>query len=230
MQTKVVLIGGTGAISPAAKLYYHRLAKGCGKAVIQAIPGLTVRRIDTSTREMVKWIDANVPDDTQVILIGHSQGGLVAVECALQRPDKVVHVIALSTPFHGTRTANLIAPFCRHLFLAVRDMSVGSRYMARLSPRLIEVAPRLTTIYLHNDILVQPFDSSHVDGADNWLIASATDFASVSNAHQDTQRLGCVVARIMGHITEVFDPIILRALNKVCSELSPPVTNGPIAA
>nr|NGX55452.1 2-succinyl-6-hydroxy-2,4-cyclohexadiene-1-carboxylate synthase [Chlamydiota bacterium] len=68
---------------------------------------------------------------SQIILIGHSMGGLVSAEYAKAHPDKVKAVITIATPFGG---APALKPVPKGLLpRRYKQMSVGSSYLRDLN-------------------------------------------------------------------------------------------------
>jgi len=91
------------------------------------------------------------------ILIGHSEGGLVALEYALEfaPKDKNTLVITLGSPFHGTHLAKVgVGP-------AARQLEVGSLYLQGLIERLKQ-APHihLMAIASQTDGIIRPYSSA----------------------------------------------------------------------
>ena len=100
----------------------------------------------------------------QLILIGHSMGGLVS-RAYLDRfgVDKVAHVITMGTPHLGTWMARLaVGP-------NVRDMAVDSAWLdglrEREGARSAESYSRFSCIYTYHDNLVTPQTNAALPGA-----------------------------------------------------------------
>lgn len=201
-----VFIGGTLAVPPIAHLYYKSSARTCGVTTrVVSIPGRGLLDINESQAEIAAQIDRYVPAGAPLILSGHSQGALHAVKYALDHPN-VVRVVSWSGPHHGTHTARLFP-----LFSATRQMSPGSSFMREYEAHLPEIAPRLHSFYLRHDLLIVPFDSSHVDGAHNYLAASPEEYLVIGEHMRDTQRIDSRG----NHITAVLSHSLHDAVRKV---------------
>ncbi len=91
------------------------------------------------------------------ILIGHSEGGLVSLEYALEHApkDRLTYVITLGSPFHGTRMAKFgFGP-------GVKQMEIGSAYLQNLRERLLKAEHiRLLMLATQADTMIIPWESS----------------------------------------------------------------------
>jgi len=82
-------------------------------------------------------------------LIGHSQGGLIAVYIAQHYPELVDKVIALGTPFKGTKMAHLVA-CCE----AGRQMLPGSDFLEEMADKELPATVQFYTISSKYDHLI----------------------------------------------------------------------------
>lgn len=57
--------------------------------------------------EQLAWALAQVPSGIRVCLVGHSLGGVLAARAALENPERVSGVVAISAPLRGTSWARL---------------------------------------------------------------------------------------------------------------------------
>lgn len=103
----------------------------------------------------------------QVILVGHSMGGLVS-RAYLRRAGnaRVAKLVTLGSPHHGSRLA--------HLGLGEngRQMCPGSAWLAGLNaPGAVPLPAATVSIYSCQDNYVMPQDSSLLEGAKNVPLA-----------------------------------------------------------
>ena len=66
--------------------------------------------IDNQTNKLVKIIESikNIDEEIEIILVGHSQGGLVNLKAATIIPNKIRDLISISTPYSTVYTAYLL--------------------------------------------------------------------------------------------------------------------------
>src|SRR5262249_42130295 len=100
----VALVVPESRCSSAGFWYLRRRLRACGWATVAGVPraggerdGAAVAVLDTRL--------AALPAETELILLGHGIGGLIAREYAEARPHlHVRHVITLGTPHQGSRS------------------------------------------------------------------------------------------------------------------------------
>jgi pimeloyl-ACP methyl ester carboxylesterase len=99
----------------------------------------------------------------RVIIVGHSMGGLAARAYLRARgPARVVKLITLGTPHHGTRTAPL------GLGMNARQMEPGSAWLESLARwGSSRATVPVTSIYSSDDNVIVPPDSSVLGQARN---------------------------------------------------------------
>ena len=102
------------------------------------------------------------------ILVGHSQGGVHALDLASRHPDSVLAVFNFATPHHGTRLANL-----GHWVTwmpAVRGMKAHSMHLHNL--RTLDYdQERIHSLFTVFDEFVVPWFASSIHGARNVVLA-----------------------------------------------------------
>jgi triacylglycerol lipase len=110
-------------------------------------------------------------DSDQVVIVGHSMGGLVARAYLRAHGDaRVAKVITLGTPHHGTGLAQG-APGLNAQQMRWRgdaESGMPSQWLKQLAAAESETTRALiTSIYSHHDNIVAPQMSSHLPGANN---------------------------------------------------------------
>jgi triacylglycerol lipase len=129
--------------------------------------------------ELRKFIDDRLGTKRRFNIVAFSMGGLVA-RYYVQRLgglSRVAHVITISTPHHGTNTANL-----GNLpgFLEMRPGSAFLQDLNRDAKRLSKIS--FTSIWSHLDLMILPADSARLPfGRDveipvvlhNWMLTDS---------------------------------------------------------
>lgn len=102
---------------------------------------------------------AQVTKREDLILIGHSLGGVVASLVALKKPSLIQKVITLGSPLKGAHLAIF------GLGKAVRQFKIGSKEIEEL-PEKIKQESKVRFFHLatKTDEFVQPFDSALIEG------------------------------------------------------------------
>ena len=106
--------------------------------------------------------------DERYILVGHSQGGVHALDLASRHPESVLAVFNFAAPHHGTRLANL-----GHWVTwmpAVRGMKAHSMHLHNL--RTLDYdQERIHSLFTVFDEFVVPWFASSIQGAHNVVLA-----------------------------------------------------------
>ncbi|OJX64727.1 MAG: hypothetical protein BGO95_03055 [Micrococcales bacterium 73-13] len=71
-------------------------ASGAAWFPIDQLDAVRVDPIESATAQIWAWVDAELPERTQVLPIGFSQGGLMATQLLRTRPDRVVAPVVLA--------------------------------------------------------------------------------------------------------------------------------------
>lgn len=122
--------------------------------------------IEQLADQLATFVARNVPADAPQQFIGHSMGGLVALQY-LQDPraaSRCRGLYTIATPHNGT----LLAAF--HGGQAGRQMSSGSPFLKRLHARRPPFP--VTTFRSTKDLVILPNSSSTLPFAENHLIES----------------------------------------------------------
>lgn len=150
----IVLVAGTFASKAGAEMVYGRMSQMLDASIV------TLSRLGTaSTQESVDKVARTL--ESPSILVGHSQGGLVATALAFQHPELVKGVVSLGAPFYGTRLASPLLPFA------------GLRNMSRWNAPIMQFATRPLTVPVVSvagmqDELIWPRSSALLCGSEQW--------------------------------------------------------------
>lgn len=119
--------------------------------------------IDDFAQQLARCIDRVLGETgaRQVVLVGHSMGGMVARAC-LRLPDmthRIARLITIGSPHHGSRHA--------HLAFGAdgRELRPGSGWMTRLNADPGSTAVPVVAIYSRHDNFVAPQESAVLAGA-----------------------------------------------------------------
>lgn len=122
--------------------------------------------IESLAEQLDGYIQQNIPSDAPIQLIGHSMGGLVALQY-LQDPQRAARcrgLFTIATPHRGTLLASL------HGGVAGRQMVSNSSFLRNLHAQPPSLP--VTTYRSTNDLVIIPNSSSTLPFADNELIES----------------------------------------------------------
>ncbi len=207
----VVLIGGTGVFPLLAELYYPRLRRATGAEIV-CIPWAGSRTIAEGYAELESQLDRLIGSRTSAI-IGHSQGGLMALLYAMGHP-KVIKVVPISAPLRGTHVARVWPKWLPGCFGDMATDCLFSRKLVRELEAWLESNPatEIDCIYTTLDMVVWPTRSSYLPGAHNYLFVPP-------GLHWLVQRIvpsdiRCLPG-IMNHYTEPWDPLFISLLGKL---------------
>ncbi len=154
---KPIFVAGSGVCYPAALGYYTPLVQAIGGSDLHILErwGLaSTRRSVASLVERLKQLGA------PTVLIGHSQGGLVAALASEIVPELVESVVTICAPLHGT----LIAPSWSPV-PSVRDMS-----RANLSRKAWQPTSMMVNVVASEDHFVVPYTSGLQAGAEHHVL------------------------------------------------------------
>lgn len=99
---------------------------------------------------------------SQVIVVGHSMGGLVARACARRHGGaRIRRIITLGTPHHGSVLAYLF------FGVSLSQLRPRSAWLLKLGEKVADGDPPVTSIWSWHDSMVAPQTSSVLDGARN---------------------------------------------------------------
>ncbi|MFA5250261.1 MAG: alpha/beta fold hydrolase [Parachlamydiales bacterium] len=153
-----------GYLNNASALFYHghQLSKaGFGpiRAVNLGNPFLSIEEYALRLKKKIEKMQQEFNLD-EVVIIGHSMGGLVASYFALYLDDKklVRRIISLGTPFQGTKVAKIGLGKC------VKEMESNSPFLQKLLKDLMSQRQlRIDQVATSFDQIVIPYTSSLLD-------------------------------------------------------------------
>lgn len=174
------------------------------------------------------------PPDSPLVIVGHSQGALAALQYALDHQDRVLHVFTVGCPWQGSVTAGFWSNHVsritgRHLTGALRDMAPESEFLQSLHARVPEIADRITNIYSTHEIFIRPYVSAHIDlpGVSNVLIASREEYAKHLRTFPDLPIDDLIVARVT-HAGEMNTPEVRSLVWQKVEDLSGRIRLGTL--
>ena len=124
--------------------------------------------IQSQAEQLAVYIEQNIPPTAPLQIVGHSMGGLVALQY-LQDVNQAARcrgLYTIATPHHGT----LLASF--HGGTAGRQMVTNSNFLQSLNARRPSFP--VTTYRGTNDIVIIPNSSSVLSFADNQVISGSS--------------------------------------------------------
>ncbi len=92
--------------------------------------------------------------EAKISLIGHSMGGLVAAQYALNHIDKVDSVVTLGSPWHGTKLAVMAKG------INMRQIQLNSEFLIGLRNSITSLQGKLFCIASKTDNLIFPWSSA----------------------------------------------------------------------
>lgn len=216
-----VIVSGTGVSGPVAERYYGRLASAFATHHILALPGLGHGSLALTRAYVVARIEgllnrSAVDPAVPVVVIGHSQGGLLVLEASLTLP-RVTAVHALAAPLQGLPLLPVLRPLAHGFTWAVKglagflaDLIAGSRYLLDLAARLARRPDvlRRTTVWAFADDWLVPAGSAYLPGATNYLYGSAAEYADYRRAYPGRSEVAHIPRRqgSGGHLTQARSP------------------------
>jgi triacylglycerol lipase len=178
-------------------IFLKRRLKSAGAGLINSLtyPSITqgIAQNSLLIKEKIDEIKQATGRDVNV-LIGHSLGGLISLEYALQHApkDQILHVITLASPLHGTTIAEYALGFC------CREMEINSAYLKDLHHRL-SLAKNLRVLALASDVdyIVKPKES-----------ALLTEYSFAKT----------VLVQNLGHAAFLFSPRVIKEIIRYLRE------------
>ena len=143
---KALIVAGTGAGSPFSELFYGGLARAIGAH----IHNLSGWGFDDCEQSIERLTAALRHESEQPLLVGHSQGGLIAAIVGLRYPELVGGVVSVCGPLRGVP----LAPPWILWPASVASMACGSKLTRELAQSLWPDEVPLWTVAGSKDWLV----------------------------------------------------------------------------
>lgn len=236
MALRVLLISGTGA--PPRSEFYYRPVLNVAKKHVEQVDFETIFMLGLGDmRTAAKRISNKYFTDSndQFVLIGHSQGAILASLIAIEHQEKVVAVIALAGPFKGTTWTDPINMPVRGVIEAIKRVSGGRVHLKPTLRRfVIPILPIVKDLAAHSDIneevleyleyqiaghethaiigtgdmLVFPHRSANPTGpmVTNYIVADDKEFEGLQAVLPDDIKH---INSRAGHISIIFNDIVL---------------------
>jgi pimeloyl-ACP methyl ester carboxylesterase len=132
-------------------------------------------------RNLILEIKRKLPVDQQmeINLIGHSMGGLVCTNYAVNYAEEdnvhIAKIITLASPLRGTKTAYIASPFCK----AAQEMTPNSKFLQELHSKRLALNP---DIFFHIgcgiDLIVNK-DNSFFEGENDYVFPFQGHFSPI---------------------------------------------------
>lgn len=140
--------------------------------------------IEGLAQQLDRYISQELPPQAPIQLVGHSMGGLVALEYLNHHggSSRTRALYTIASPHQGTLLANL------HGGAGGREMIAGSSFLTRLNATTPNCP--VTTYRSTRDLVIIPNSSSALPYADNQVITSPghNEVLSAPALHQDLAR------------------------------------------
>lgn len=164
----LAVISGTGVPPFVCRWVYRHLSRLANISLVESLPSFGRQHPEKSYEKLAPKLDKS---PGRLVIMGHSQGGLIGLTYAARNPEKVACYIGISVPHHGTTRCWTGAPTA-----SLRSMAPESRFIAGLGEELQQmragpISPELYSVFSIHDGLVEPYMSSYLEGAANFLFA-----------------------------------------------------------
>ncbi len=168
MTTEVLIISGTFAPPFGMKLYPYSGLVGffeeAGyKVHMESIRLFGIGQVEKSIEHIRRKYFAE--SDSDYILVGHSQGGILALSLASEHPQRVRSVEIFASPVYGTMLASLgmLSP-------ALRAMNFRSLWLRGMRKHEDFDSTKVHSYFSALDAMVVPWIASMVKDGHNYLL------------------------------------------------------------
>ncbi len=243
MAVKVLVIAGTLA-PPQSEFYYRPLLNVAGEVVdynnvsFETISNLGLGDIKKSTAKIAK--KHLYDSDDQWLIIGHSQGGIIATLLAIEYSAKVTATILIASPLAGTTWTDPINMPVRYSVEFIAWLTKGRVRLRPKLRRMLVPIPIVRDLAAHSDIsefnlaylknqvsghhtysivgladwLVFPHRSAHPEGrfVHNFLIAPRSEYDLVKDKLPDNIEHVCTK---VGHLFIIHNPEVLELIKSI---------------
>ena len=207
-----VVVAGTFAPRRGIHRYYGPLVAGRERSAVLALKHLGMASTRDSALRVHSYCQKNFDDP--VVVVGHSQGALVAVWLWLFRPEYYRPPVMLAGPWAGALLCQTWFP----LGAALRSMASESRFLhevtAAFSSLPEEERAWLTSIFGTGDRVVQ-LTTAMVPGATNICVAPSAKHLELSRQYPDVR----MHEGNVGHSSMPRDPLIRELVDARIAEV-----------
>lgn len=242
MPLKILLIGGTGA-PKKSQFYYQPIIDVALEHVdivdFEAIFLLGFGNMSSSAAVIGKKYFSGGSD--KFVVIGHSQGAILATLLAIDHPERVLAVISLAGPFSGTTWTDPLNMPIRGFVELVNLLTAGRiRLKPVLRQQVLPVLPIISDLRAHSevcdkvldflklqesghethaiigssDMLISPRRSANPNGkmVTNYIATGQKDFARLRGTIPPS--IKHINSRV-GHISIVSDSAVLLQISEI---------------
>ncbi len=248
MSFSTLTISGTLA-PPPSRVYYEPILHVCHthskrntffETIFLLGLGDIVRAVDELDK---KYFIGN--KDT-FVLLGHSQGGLIASLLAMRHPTRVKAVIALATPFKGTTWVDPVNMPIRGIVELIGRITLGKvRLKPTLRQMIVPVLPIVRDLGAHSDVCesIVTYLEEQIAGHKTFAIIGSNDMLVFP--HRSANPVGPLVTNYIvaprseynrllpvlpphlehidshaGHLSIVLNPKVLALIDEIVSNIA----------
>ncbi len=156
-RTRVFFVGGTLAFKVWALPFYYLVRHFGAPSEEIDLPWGGLKSLEANVQFLLQQIESRTEPGDKVVLIGHSQAGLLVFAAAAENPA-VELAIALNAPFEGSVACTIPGA---GFVPAFKDMSPNSDFLKALPRRIQRSKARFLAIRAPLDLIVYPSGSCH---------------------------------------------------------------------
>lgn len=246
MSFSTLTISGTLA-PPPSRVYYEPILRVCYKysrtntffeTIFLLGLGDIIRAVDELDKKYF------VGNNNTFVLLGHSQGGLIASLLAMRYPTRVKAVIAIATPFKGTTWVDPVNMPIRGAIEIITRLTLGKvRLKPTLRQMIIPILPIVRDLGAHSDVCerIVEYLEDQIAGHETFAIIGSNDMLVFP--HRSANPVGPLVTNYIvaphgeykkllpvlphdlnhinsraGHVSIVRNPEVLALIDKIITQ------------
>lgn len=160
-----IMVPGMSGVDIFPKSLCDELARTGWSCVHMRIKRFGLCDIESYVDQLSELIEGLGRESTDISLVGHSMGGLVARKAAQRGQGGVTCYVSIGTPHNGTLSANLAA-----LATPARQMRNGSSFIKEMNEEGWPDGVMALSLSAESDIFVIPNSSTNIDFGHNVTI------------------------------------------------------------